>query len=97
MRKLERSTAEDISDISSRLDNIEICVADIHEEVKKLQEPLVRSDGVHQSIPDGIDNLSGHLWQMRLEIPAFKRIFETVLWMLVLVAVLLALVLWRIW
>ena len=63
--KIERSTAEDISDISARLYTIESSVMEIQLEVSNLSEPLVRSDGVPQSIPDGIENLSGHLFQMR--------------------------------
>ena len=95
--KIERSTAEDISDISSRLHTIESSVMEIQIEVSNLSEPLVRSDGVPQSIPDGIENLSGHLFQMRLESLAFKRLFELVIWMLIVIAVTLGLLLWRVW
>ena len=95
--KIERSTAEDISDISSRLHTIESSVMEIQLEVSNLSEPLVRSDGVPQSIPDGIENLSGHLLQMRLESLAFKRLFELVIWMLIVIAVTLGLLLWRVW
>jgi len=95
--KIERSTAENISDMSSRLFRIEDSVIDIQHEVSNLSGPLVRSDGVPQSIPDGIDNLSGHLWEMRLESSAFKRLFELVIWLLIVIALILALLLWRVW
>lgn len=95
--KIERSTAEDISDISARLYTIESSVMEIQLEVSNLSEPLVRSDGVPQSIPDGIENLSGHLFQMRLESIEFKRLFALVIWILIVIAATLGLLLWRVW
>ena len=97
--KIERTQKEDISDIASRVDNIELGIANIDHKVGELVDLLTSSENNAQNIPDRLDNISDGLNAIAVSValslkepPGFF-----VIWMLMLVAILLGFILWRLW
>jgi len=95
--KIERTQEEIVSDIASRLSNIENSVLDISMQVDNIVTPLQSSDGSHLTIPDRLDNVSDHLWHIRLVSPNVSFQVQVVIWLLMFVVILMGFVLWRVW
>ena len=95
--KIERTQAEDISDIASRIYDIEQRVSDISIEIDHIVTPLQSSDGSLLTIPDRLDNISDHLFRIRLDSPDVSFQVRVVIWLLMFVAILLGFILWRVW
>ena len=95
--KIERTQAEDVSDIASRLVHIENSVLDVSLEVKKIVDPLYSSDGSLLTIPDRLDNISDQLSQIRQQSAEGSFQIQMLIWILIIVVTLLGFILWRVW
>ena len=95
--KIERTQEEIVSDIASRLSNIENSVLDISMQVDNIVTPLQSSDGSPLTIPDRLDNVSDHLWHIRLVSPNVSFQVQVVIWLLMFVVILMGFILWRVW
>ena len=95
--KIERTQEEIVSDIASRLSNIENSVLDISMQVDNIITPLQSSDDSPLTIPDKLDNISDHLWHIRLYSPDVSFQFQVVIWLLMFVVILMGFILWRVW
>lgn len=95
--KIERTQEEVVSDIASRLNNIETSVSDISMQVDSIVTPLQSSDDSPLTIPDKLDNISDHLWHIRLDSPDVNFQVQVVIWLLMFVVILMGFILWRVW
>ena len=95
--KIERTQEEIVSDIASRLSNIENSVLDISMQVDNIITPLQSSDNSPLTIPDRLDNVSDHLWHIRLVSPNVSFQVQVVIWLLMFVVILMGFILWRVW
>ena len=97
--KIERTQKEDISDIASRVDNIELGIANIDHKVGELVDLLTSSENNAQNIPDRLDNISDGLNAIAVSAAHSRKESSGffVIWMLMLVAILLGFILWRLW
>ena len=97
--KIETTQKEDISDIARRVDNIELGIANIDHEVGELVNLLTSSENNAQNIPDRLDNISDGLNAIAVSVALSRKEPSGffVIWMLMLVAILLGFILWRLW
>lgn len=97
--KIERTQKEDISDIASRVDNIELGIANIDHKVGELVDLLTSSENNAQNTPDRLDNISDGLNAIAVSATLSRKESSGffVIWLLMLVAILLGFILWRLW
>ena len=97
--KIETTQKEDISDIARRVDNIELGIANIDHEVGEQVNLLTSSENDAQNIPDRLDNISDGLNAIAVSVAHSRKESSGffVIWMLMLVAILLGFILWRLW
>lgn len=95
--KIERTQEEEVSDIASRLYHIETSVLDISMQIDNIVTPLQSSDASPLTIPDRLDNISDHLWHIRLDSPDISFQVQVVIWLLMFVVILMGFILWRVW
>ena len=95
--KIERTQEEIVSDIASRLYHIETSVLDISMQIDNIVTPLQSSDDCPLTIPDRLDNISDHLWRIRLDSPDVSFQVQVVIWLLMFVVFLMGFIIWRVW